>query len=46
MFRRSLAPPIRWFEGRFKGGWGVMGDDLLAAAYTLIVLAAAKRFFL
>jgi phosphatidylglycerophosphatase A len=38
-------PPIRWFERRFKGGFGVMADDILAAAYTLLVLAAAKRLF-
>jgi phosphatidylglycerophosphatase A len=37
-------PPIRWFETRFKGGWGVMADDLLAAGYTLLVLALARRF--
>ena len=46
LFDIAKPPPIRWFEGRFKGGWGVMVDDLLAAAYTLIVLAAMKRFFL
>ena len=32
------------FEMRFKGGFGVMFDDLLAAGYTLLVLALAKRF--
>jgi phosphatidylglycerophosphatase A len=46
LFDIAKPPPIRWFEGRFKGGWGVMVDDLLAAAYTLLVLAAVKRFFL
>lgn len=30
--------PIRYFDRRFKGGFGVMFDDLLAAAYTLLVL--------
>ena len=35
--------PIHAFEERFKGGFGVMGDDLLAAGYTLIVLAAMSR---
>jgi phosphatidylglycerophosphatase A len=30
---------------RFKGGFGVMFDDILAAGYTLLVLAIAKRFF-
>ncbi len=36
-------PPIRALEMRFKGGFGVMFDDLLAAGYTLLVLAVAKR---
>ena len=36
-------PPIRALELRFKGGFGVMFDDLLAAGYTLLVLAVAKR---
>jgi phosphatidylglycerophosphatase A len=39
-------PPIRQFEMRFKGGFGVMFDDILAAGYTLMVLAIAKRIFL
>ena len=38
-------PPIRWFERRYKGGFGVMADDILAAGYTLLVLAVAKRLF-
>ena len=38
-------PPIRQLEMRFKGGFGVMFDDILAAGYTLLVLALAKRFF-
>jgi phosphatidylglycerophosphatase A len=38
-------PPIRWFERRYKGGFGVMFDDLLAAGYTLLLLALAKRIF-
>jgi phosphatidylglycerophosphatase A len=37
-------PPIRVLEMRFKGGFGVMFDDILAAGYTLLVLALAKRF--
>ena len=39
-------PPIRELEIRFKGGFGVMFDDLLAAGYTLLVLAVVKRIFL
>ena len=42
-------PPIRRFERRFKsGGWagfGVMGDDVVAAFYSLLTLAAATRLF-
>jgi len=36
-------PPIRQLERRMKGGFGVMADDILAAGYTLLVLAIAKR---
>ncbi|HSH06486.1 MAG TPA: phosphatidylglycerophosphatase A [Burkholderiales bacterium] len=35
--------PIRQLEARLKGGFGVMFDDLVAAGYTLLVLAVAKR---
>lgn len=38
-------PPIRQLEMRIKGGFGVMFDDLLAAGYTLLVLALCKRLF-
>jgi phosphatidylglycerophosphatase A len=38
-------PPIRALEMRYKGGFGVMFDDLLAAGYTLLVLAIARRLF-
>lgn len=37
-------PPIRQLERRMKGGFGVMFDDILAAGYTLLALAFAKRF--
>jgi phosphatidylglycerophosphatase A len=36
-------PPIRAFERRFRGGFGVMIDDIVAAAMALLVLAAFKR---
>jgi phosphatidylglycerophosphatase A len=36
-------PPIRALEARFKGGFGVMLDDVVAAGYTLLALALAKR---
>ena len=35
-------PPIRQLDRRLKNGLGVMLDDLLAAAYTLLVLALLK----
>jgi phosphatidylglycerophosphatase A len=37
-------PPIRQVDARFKGGVGVMLDDLLAAGYTLLVMALVIRF--
>jgi phosphatidylglycerophosphatase A len=43
LFDIAKPPPIRHFERRYHGGFGVMFDDLIAAAYTLLVLAAAKR---
>lgn len=36
-------PPIRYFDRTVKGGFGVMFDDLLAAFYTLIVIALVAR---
>lgn len=34
--------PIRLVERRFANGFGVMADDLIAAFYALLVLAALK----
>jgi len=34
--------PIRYYEKRFRNGFGVMLDDLVAAFYSLVVLAIAK----
>ncbi len=42
-FDIAKPPPIRALERRYHGGFGVMFDDLIAAGYTLLVLAAAKR---
>jgi phosphatidylglycerophosphatase A len=42
-FDIAKPPPIRHLERRYGGGFGVMFDDLVAAACTLFVLAAAKR---
>jgi phosphatidylglycerophosphatase A len=36
-------PPIRQVDVRLKGGLGVMADDLLAAGYTLLVMAILIR---
>lgn len=36
-------PPARQIDARMKNGFGVMLDDLVAAAYALIVLAVAVR---
>ena len=39
IFDMTKPPPIRQFERRFKGGFGVMADDILAAFFTLLALA-------
>jgi phosphatidylglycerophosphatase A len=44
-FDIAKPPPIRRLERRFGGGFGVMFDDIVAAAYTLLVLAVVKRAF-
>lgn len=36
-------PPVRYFDRRLKNGLGVMWDDILAAAYSLLVLAILVR---
>lgn len=36
-------PPIHFFDARLKNGFGVMWDDLLAAAYSLLVIAILVR---
>jgi len=42
LFDILKPPPIRYYERTFKNGFGVMLDDLIAALYTLLVLAAVK----
>jgi phosphatidylglycerophosphatase A len=37
--------PVRYFDRRYGGGFGVMIDDLVAAGYTVLVLALVKRLF-
>jgi phosphatidylglycerophosphatase A len=38
-FDIAKPPPVRWADRSFKGGFGVMFDDIVAAGYTLLVLA-------
>ena len=45
-FDIAKPPPIRYLERRYVGGFGVMFDDLVAAGYTLLLLAVAKRLLL
>ena len=37
--------PARYFDERMKNGVGVMTDDLFAALYAILVLAAAQFFW-
>ena len=41
-FDMVKPPPIRNIERRFKGGFGVMIDDILAAFFTLLVIAIIR----
>ena len=45
LFDILKPPPIRYYERTFKNGFGVMLDDLIAAFYTLLVLAAFRTLF-
>ena len=38
-------PPIKWVDQHCKGGWGVMADDLVAAALTLLAVALLLRLW-
>lgn len=42
LFDIVKPPPIRHYERTLRGGFGVMFDDLLAAGYSLLCLAALK----
>ncbi len=37
-------PPVRWADRQLSGGFAVMLDDLLAAGYTVLVLAVLVHF--
>ncbi|MDH5527737.1 MAG: phosphatidylglycerophosphatase A [Nitrospirota bacterium] len=43
LFDISKPPPCRWAERRFKGGIGVMADDLMAGVYAALVLHLTTR---
>lgn len=43
VFDIAKPPPIRTLDRRFKHGIGVMADDIVAAFYTLVVIAIAVR---
>jgi len=45
LFDILKPPPIHYFDRKLKNGFGVMFDDLLAAFYTLLVLAVARMLF-
>jgi phosphatidylglycerophosphatase A len=38
------VPPANAIERRWRGGWGVVGDDVIAGLYTAIILAACLHF--
>ena len=38
-------PPARWCQDRLPGGWGVVGDDVMAGIWANVVLLLALRFF-
>jgi phosphatidylglycerophosphatase A len=42
LFDIAKPPPIRHYERTVKGGLGVMIDDVVAALYTLVVLAVVR----
>ena len=44
LFDIAKPPPIRYYERAVKGGLGVMIDDMIAAFYTLLVLAGARAW--
>jgi len=43
LFDIVKPPPIRTIDRRWKNGAGVMADDLVAAGYTLLVIAVLMR---
>lgn len=44
LFDITKPQPVRYFDKSLKGGFGVMFDDLIAAAYSLLVMAVLVTF--
>ncbi len=44
-FDAAKPGPVGWADRRFKGGLGIMLDDLIAAGCTLFVIALWQRLF-
>jgi len=44
-FDIAKVPPANWVERYGPGGWGVVGDDLVAGAYTCVVLHLGAAYF-
>ena len=40
----TKIPPANWIEKHWPGGWGVVGDDVVAGLYTGAVLLALVHF--
>src|SRR5690606_31227847 len=43
LFDIVKPPPIKYFDSRIKGGFGVMWDDIVAAVYALLAMAIVVR---
>lgn len=44
VFDIAKPQPVRYFDRRFHGGFGVMADDIVSAAYSLLVMAILVTF--
>ncbi len=40
----SKVPPANWIEKHVPGGWGVVGDDLVAGLYTCVIVHLAAKY--
>ena len=37
------VPPAHWIEKKWPGGWGVVGDDVVAGLYTCLIAQVVIR---